>query len=179
MNINKFEIAGIGISIIAMSLALFLMRVESSIFVSETAGSKDTPMVSVVDSDNPNQSAAVADAVIDATSDAGHIERLVIDDVIIGSGEEANEGDTVSVHYIGTLQNGQQFDNSYLKGTPFEFTIGEGKVIEGWEKGLVGMKEGGQRILVIPPELGYGRDGFGPIPEMATLVFAVELLSIE
>jgi len=103
---------------------------------------------------------------------------LIIDDVIIGTGAPVEEGDTLAVHYIGRLQNGQEFDNSYKKGVPFTFEVGEGKVIAGWEQGVIGMKEGGQRILVIPSELAYGRGGFGPIPPNAVLVFSIELISV-
>jgi FKBP-type peptidyl-prolyl cis-trans isomerase len=105
--------------------------------------------------------------------------KLVIDDIVIGTGEEVKEGDTVSVHYIGTLPDGTEFDNSNKRGEPFEFTVGEGRVIKGWEDGLVGMKVGGQRILVIPPELAYGSQAMGPIPANSTLVFAIELLEIK
>jgi peptidylprolyl isomerase len=89
------------------------------------------------------------------------------------------EGDVVSVHYVGTLQNGTEFDNSKKRGAPFEFKVGGGQVIAGWEEGLVGMQVGGQRVLVIPPEKGYGANGIGPIPGNATLVFSIELLEIK
>lgn len=178
MNINKFEAVGIGVSIATMAVALFLLRVDSSTFI----GSEDTPEDQrasvIVSADDPNQDAALADAIIDASED-GRIERLIIDDIVIGTGDPVEEGDTVTVHYIGTLENGQQFDNSYLKREPFTFTIGEGKVIRGWEEGVLGMKTGGQRVLVVPPELAYGREGYGPIPGGATLVFAVELLEVK
>jgi FKBP-type peptidyl-prolyl cis-trans isomerase len=85
----------------------------------------------------------------------------------------------VSVHYIGTLQDGTEFDNSKKRGAPFEFKVGEGRVIAGWEEGLVGMQVGGQRVLVIPPEKAYGSNGVGPIPGNATLVFSIELLEIK
>ncbi|MCA9355820.1 FKBP-type peptidyl-prolyl cis-trans isomerase [Candidatus Kaiserbacteria bacterium] len=104
---------------------------------------------------------------------------MVIDDVKLGVGDEVKKGDTVSVHYVGTLQNGQEFDNSKKRGDPFEFIVGKGMVIEGWDKGLVGMKVGGQRILIIPSDMAYGDNGVGPIPGGATLVFSIELLAIK
>ncbi|MCA9368626.1 FKBP-type peptidyl-prolyl cis-trans isomerase, partial [Candidatus Kaiserbacteria bacterium] len=88
-------------------------------------------------------------------------------------------GDTVAVHYVGNLQGGAEFDNSRKRGTPFEFTVGKGMVIEGWDKGLVGMQVGGQRALVIPPEMAYGEQGIGPIPPNSTLVFMIELVEIK
>jgi FKBP-type peptidyl-prolyl cis-trans isomerase len=83
------------------------------------------------------------------------------------------------VHYVGTLTNGTKFDSSRDRGTPFSFTIGESAVIQGWHQGIPGMKVGGLRKLTIPPELGYGARGQGPIPPNATLVFEVELLKVE
>ncbi|MEK7076825.1 MAG: FKBP-type peptidyl-prolyl cis-trans isomerase [Patescibacteria group bacterium] len=97
-----------------------------------------------------------------------------------GSGAEAKTGDTVRVHYAGRLADGTKFDSSYDRGEPFEFTIGAGKVILGWELGIPGMKVGGKRKLTIPPELGYGEGGSLPvIPPNATLVFEVELLEVK
>jgi FKBP-type peptidyl-prolyl cis-trans isomerase len=115
--------------------------------------------------------------------DEGGVEEvsdLTIEDVTVGDGEEAKEGDTVSVHYKGTLTNGKEFDSSYGRNQPFEFTLGVGQVIKGWDMGVVGMKVGGKRILTIPSELGYGATGAGAdIPPNATLVFEVELLEIK
>lgn len=96
-----------------------------------------------------------------------------------GTGEGAKNGDKVSVHYVGTLENGTKFDSSRDRGAPFEFTLGEGYVIQGWEKGVLGMKTGEVRKLVIPPELGYGAAGAGDmIPPNAVLHFEIELLKI-
>ncbi len=103
---------------------------------------------------------------------------LTVFDLIIGEGEEATPGQKVSVNYKGTLENGKEFDSSYGRG-PFEFPLGAGKVIKGWDEGVAGMKVGGKRKLVIPPELGYGSRGIGPIPPDSTLTFEVELLEIK
>ncbi len=100
-------------------------------------------------------------------------------DSIIGKGETSEVGSTLTVHYRGYLQDGTEFDNSYKRGKPFTFRIGTGKVIKGWELGLLRMKVGGKRKLIIPSELGYGSRIVGPIPANSTLIFDVELLGIE
>ncbi|KKZ13128.1 MAG: peptidylprolyl isomerase [Candidatus Synechococcus spongiarum SP3] len=105
---------------------------------------------------------------------------LKIIDVQIGTGREAVANTNVTVHYDGRLENGKEFDSSRRRDQPFQFRLGAGQVIKGWDEGLVGMKEGGKRQLVIPPELGYGQQGAGGvIPPNATLVFDVELLRVE
>ena len=103
---------------------------------------------------------------------------LQFEDTLVGNGEEALAGKTVSVHYTGTLEDGTQFDSSRERG-PFQFNLGAGMVIQGWDEGVAGMRVGGTRVLVIPPELGYGDAGAGGvIPGGATLRFEVELLSV-
>ena len=103
---------------------------------------------------------------------------LRITDLVIGNGPEATSGETVSVNYRGTLENGKEFDSSYGRG-PFSFPLGAGRVIRGWDEGVAGMQVGGKRKLVIPPDLAYGERGAGGvIPPNATLVFEVELLQI-
>src|SRR5690349_15298437 len=114
------------------------------------------------------------------TASARKAGGLQIEDVREGSGTVAQKGNRVSVNYKGTLANGQTFDSSYDRNQPFEFKLGSGQVIEGWEKGIVGMKEGGKRILTIPPEQAYGPDGYPPvIPPNATLKFEVELVDVQ
>ncbi len=106
-------------------------------------------------------------------------EELKIEDLEIGKGKIAKEGDTVIVHYAGTLLDGTPFDSSYSRKTPFETKIGVGYVIKGWDIGIPGMKVGGKRRLTIPHHLGYGKYGVGDIPGFATLIFEIELLNIK
>lgn len=106
--------------------------------------------------------------------------QLKIEDIKIGEGKEVTAGDTVVMHYSGTLTDGTKFDSSYDRGQPFETRIGVGQVIQGWDMGVPGMKVGGKRKLTIPSALGYGESGAGAvIPPNATLIFEVELLEIK
>jgi FKBP-type peptidyl-prolyl cis-trans isomerase FkpA len=105
---------------------------------------------------------------------------LQSEDVAVGTGKAAASGDTVSVHYTGTLMNGKKFDSSRDRGTPFEFKLGTGAVIKGWDQGVVGMRIGGKRKLTIPSSLAYGEKGQPPtIPADAALKFDIELLGIK
>lgn len=106
--------------------------------------------------------------------------ELAIEDLEEGDGEEAAAGDQLTVDYVGVLyDNGEEFDSSYDAGQPFEFALGSGSVIPGWDEGLEGMKVGGQRQLVIPPDLAYGPGGQPPaIPPDSTLVFVIDLIAV-
>ncbi len=99
-------------------------------------------------------------------------------DFEVGTGDQVKNGDLVTVHYHGWLTNNTLFDSSHLRNRPFSFQIGGGQVIQGWERGILGMRSEGQRQLVIPPNLAYGAGGQGSIPPNATLIFEVTLLSI-
>jgi FKBP-type peptidyl-prolyl cis-trans isomerase FkpA len=104
---------------------------------------------------------------------------LKIEDLVQGTGAVATSGQKVSVHYTGTLVDGSKFDSSLDRGRPFDFVLGAGQVIKGWDQGVAGMLVGGKRKLTVPPELGYGSRGFPPvIPANSTLVFEVELLKV-
>lgn len=106
--------------------------------------------------------------------------QLTVKDEVVGTGPEAKAGDTVTVNYVGMLPNGQVFDASANHGQAFSFQLGAGQVIPGWDQGLVGMKVGGKRQLIIPPDMGYGAQGAGGvIPPNATLVFEVELVGVK
>lgn len=116
---------------------------------------------------------------MDSTTPAP-LGELKIEDITVGQGQEAKSGDTVVVHYTGTLENGKKFDSSLDRGQPFETQIGVGSVIKGWDQGIPGMKVGGKRKLTIPPDLGYGAQGAGAdIPPNSTLIFEVELLEVK
>jgi peptidylprolyl isomerase len=107
--------------------------------------------------------------------------KLVKEDIVKGKGAGAKNGDTVTVKYVGVnFSNGQEFDASWDTGATFPVQLGAGMVIEGWDKGLVGIKKGGRRMLTIPPEMGYGAEGYPPdIPPNETLVFVVDAVSIK
>lgn len=118
--------------------------------------------------------------IVDTKKMQGDVTELKIEDLKLGTGDEAVSGKLITVNYTGTLTDGTKFDSSLNPGrTPFEFTLGSGQVIEGWDKGFAGMKVGGKRKLTIPPSMGYGPQGTGPIPGNATLIFEVELLNVK
>jgi peptidylprolyl isomerase len=177
---NKVEAIGIFLSIAVMALALGLIRFKTDTFAlnSGELSESQSAVVAVSQTESSGDS-ELTQALTDATTSNGKLVELVIDDIRIGSGPEVKTGDTLTVHYIGTTQDGVRFDSSYERGSPFIFTVGQGKVISGWEKGLIGMKVGGQRILVIPSEMAYGNRQVSSIPPNSPLVFAVELLEIK
>ena len=124
----------------------------------------------------PNNS----DNPIMPTLSLSQVTELKIEDIEVGTGQEVKNGDTVVMNYIGTLEDGTKFDSSYDRNQSFETQIGVGQVIQGWDKGVPGMKVGGKRKLTIPYQLAYGENGIpGVIPARATLIFEVELVSIK
>ncbi|MFA6158478.1 MAG: FKBP-type peptidyl-prolyl cis-trans isomerase [Candidatus Paceibacterota bacterium] len=119
-------------------------------------------------------------ATITTMQNTSKTPGLEIYDEKVGTGAEAKAGQTIQAHYVGTLVNGTKFDSSVDRGQPFEFTLGVGQVIQGWDLGIQGMKVGGTRRLVISPDLGYGARGAGNlIPPNSTLVFEVQLIAVK
>ncbi|MAF59787.1 MAG: FKBP-type peptidyl-prolyl cis-trans isomerase [Candidatus Pacebacteria bacterium] len=118
------------------------------------------------------------DAEVPGTPVEVNASNLAARDLVVGEGAEAVSGKVITVHYVGTLDSGQVFDSSVARGTPFTFTLGVGQVIQGWELGVRGMKVGGKRTLIIPPELAYGAIGGHPL-QTETLNFEVELLDVK
>ena len=106
-------------------------------------------------------------------------DQMQSKDILVGTGDVAVAGKEVTVHYTGVFSDGKKFDSSLDRGVPFTFTLGSGMVIKGWDIGVEGMKVGGKRILVVPPELGYGANDYGPIPGNSTLIFEIELLGVK
>ncbi len=105
--------------------------------------------------------------------------QVSIEETVVGTGDVATAGNRIVVHYTGRFVDGTVFDSSVARREPFQFVLGVGQVIQGWDRGLEGMRVGGKRILSIPPELGYGMADYGPIPGGSTLIFEVELLKVE
>jgi FKBP-type peptidyl-prolyl cis-trans isomerase len=163
-------------------------------------GSSGSSSTIGVGQENPNAATEIAKSATSSTSTTGTTPtsgplsteptvtpptgaaptKLVTKDLIVGTGPEAKAGDMVTVNYVGVLYaNGKVFDASWKRHEPFTFTLGEGKVIPGWDQGVVGMKVGGRRELIIPAPLAYGAQGSPPtIPPNSALVFVVDLLSV-
>jgi peptidylprolyl isomerase/FKBP-type peptidyl-prolyl cis-trans isomerase FkpA len=136
----------------------------------------------VIQTDTNSQKEVVAEPspIVENNNMQENVTELKMEDLVVGTGAEAVSGKVISVHYTGTLTNGTKFDSSKDRGTPFEFTLGAGEVIQGWDKGFAGMKVGGKRKLTIPSDMGYGAQGAGGvIPPNATLIFEVELLDVK
>ena len=117
--------------------------------------------------------------VLNNEQDGEEVLEMKIEDIQVGTGNEAVSGKKITVNYVGTLTDGTKFDSSYDRNEPFTFNLGSGQVIQGWEQGFEGMKVGGKRKLTIPPDLGYGNRSTGSIPPNSTLIFEVELLKVE
>jgi FKBP-type peptidyl-prolyl cis-trans isomerase len=151
---------------------IFVLLVVAAAVATACGGGEETPQTDAA-APEPESEDCPTEAT---TTESG----LKIRDIECGDGDEAAKGDTLEVHYEGRLEDGTKFDASRDHGSTFEFQVGAGQVIAGWDEGLVGMKVGGVRELTIPPELGYGAAGAPPaIPPNATLIFEVELVSIK
>lgn len=176
--LDKKEAIGIFASVAIMAIALSVIRFQTNVFTSNAASESQVASVTSVQ-DVPDAERQLEDSAVGAADPEARLLGLIVDDIKIGTGASVEEGDTVVTHYVGATQDGTRFDSSYERGQPFEFTVGGGEVIEGWEKGLMGMKVGGQRVLVIPGDMAYGNMQVGVIPPNASLVFAIELLEIK
>ncbi len=168
---------------LVLAVSVFLnVGTKSEAIASQTGQSSST--VSTTPQNAPKNSIALGKTTLTEktnmdnaiTTDSG-LKYIEIEE---GTGDNPTTGKKVVVHYTGTLENGTKFDSSRDRGTPFEFTIGVGQVIKGWDEGVASMKVGGRRQLIIPPGLGYGSRGVGGvIPGNATLIFDVELLDVK
>ncbi len=179
MTLTRYETIGISTSIVLLVVALSIARFFPFSHDAEVPVATHPSDIIVVDPNAENTEAALAQAIIDGSTADGRVTKLIVHDVSLGSGRQAKVGDMVTVHYIGLLKDGPEFDNSYTKDTPVSFKVGAGEVIKGWEQGIVGMKEGGERILIVPATLGYGDTAVNSLPAHATLLFSIQLLSIE
>jgi len=148
----------------SFALALLLCIVALGAFVYFVFGFNQKPSATTMQSPTPTETVPA---------------DLKIEDITVGTGQEVKSGDTVVIHYKGTLTDGTKFDSSYDRGEPYETQIGVGTVIKGWDLGVVGMKVGGKRKLTIPPSLGYGSMANGKIPANSTLIFELELVGIK
>jgi peptidylprolyl isomerase len=174
----------IGVLIVAGIGAFFMIRHEQSnvlLGVNPTtpvaqAPAPTTPPADIKDTTNTNNTKKPMD---DTTKTITKADGLKVTIVQAGSGEEAKNGKTVSVHYTGSFADGKKFDSSLDRGAPFSFTLGQGSVIKGWDEGVLGMKVGEKIKIVVPPALGYGPNDYGPIPGNSTLYFDIELLGVK
>jgi peptidylprolyl isomerase len=179
-NIVPFLI--IVVIIVAGGAGIFFLSNQK---VPNTNGINLTPTIYPTEAPQPTTStpAIINQEQASAGATMGNVittaDGLQIQDLTVGTGQEVKSGDTVTVNYLGTLENGTKFDSSYDRNQPFTTQIGVGQVIKGWDEGIVGMKVGGKRKLIIPPSLGYGSQNMGSIPPNSTLIFEVELLNVK
>lgn len=164
----------------AYIILIVLVAIAAWFFIDKASKSKIADTNNLI---NPTPTVTSLPKIVDQNNEWIKLENgLEYQDLEIGAGgREAKNGDKVFAHYTGILKDGTKFDSSYNRGEPFSFTLGGGEVIKGWDIGLLGMKVGGKRKLIIPPKLGYGNRniGNGLIPSNSTLYFDVELMNIQ
>lgn len=176
---KSYELIFMATASFLLLVSVWLMQTEQSMnalweraFQNQVA----TPGLVVVGENGVN---SVSQAVRNSASTEAGVKDLIINDIEIGDGAKVVADSTVTMHYIGTMPNGREFANSRRQGEPVTFTLGADEVIAGLEQGVLGMYEDGRRIIVVPPSLGYGKSGTDAVAGDATLIFAVELLSVE
>jgi peptidylprolyl isomerase len=166
----------------ANGINIAALKRDQIIFVSVLLGAAVVAAIVILATggDDSEESATATKPEVEVPSGAPP-DELEIEDITVGDGAEAQAGDTVQVQYVGVnYSNGQEFDTSWDDPAPFSFQLGAGSVIPGWDEGVAGMKEGGRRQLIIPPDLGYGKQGQPPdIPPNETLIFVVDLLEVQ
>ena len=174
MTVNKKTMQRITIGIIALTMVVGTLGAYF-VLILQNDSARNAAL-------NQNQEATYPDYPVDETAYKVEetVDKLQIDDLIVGTGDEVKLGDTVRVHYKGTFaQTGQKFDSSYDGGEPVTFELKEGNLIEGWTEGMPGMKVGGKRRLIVPSDMAYGPRGYpGSIPPNTDLVFEIELLAV-
>ena len=172
-NLSTNEKIGVAVGILVVGFFFIFGNILINIFNSGTfEGSMNTRQTTQTTSQATNTPPTTIDTSPATTGQLG------IQDISVGTGAVAQPGDTVTVNYVGTFTDGTVFDSSIARKQPFSFVLGAGKVIPGWDQGVAGMKVGGTRVLVIPPELGYGSQDVGPIPAGSTLIFQIQLLKV-
>lgn len=164
--LSRNEKIATAVSIAAIAVIFYGPSIWNYI-VGEKTVAQETPVTRNIASTTPD--------MVNISSLSG----LAVYDMVMGTGTEAVAGKTLVAHYVGAFTDGMLFDSSMIRGEPYEFVLGAGKVIRGWELGLVGMKEGGIRRLVISPEYGYGAQPIGQIPANSTLIFEVQLVDVK
>ncbi len=159
-----------------LGIIIFLIIVLIGYFVWKDYAAKNTASATGTPTSQSTLDATIRAPSANAITTAS---GLKYEDLKVGDGATAKSGDTATVNYTGWLADGTKFDSSIDRGQTFDFKIGAGNVIKGWDEGVVGMKVNGIRLLVIPPDLAYGASGQGPIPANATLTFEVQLVAIK
>jgi peptidylprolyl isomerase len=173
MERNKAIAIWVGIIVV---FGVFLFGVTTDFFGLSGASTTTSETSTTEQASGGNQQTQVlTQEIMDQLETQG---AVAASDIVVGTGEEAVAGKLVTVNYTGVLPDGTKFDSSLDRGTPFQFVLGAGQVIQGWEIGVNGMKVGGRRQLVIPPSLAYGERAIGAIPANSTLIFDVELLDV-